>query len=172
MSTTINGIRPAQSRYLQLGTNGTESNPNAPKPAATPTARDEFQGPRRDYSLLGGGAVPTSAATGPIGQQEQAFTAEFTEKAKGAVADLLCNWAYLDRAAGIGGKDQLVGGADFAAALASPSCSESLRNSITFLNENPAAFNRLDANGNRGVELIEALDVFGLGHQDGQHKPW
>jgi|GEM_PF-6947369 len=68
----------------------------------------------------------------------------YEEKWANAVRQLNAHFDLLDTAAGIGGRDGIIGRADLEAAVQNPGLPQELRDACQFLLDNPAVFNRLD----------------------------
>lgn len=82
----------------------------------------------------------------PQPQNQEGYDAQF----KSAVETLSKNFSLLDTAAGIGGKDGVVGQADLKAALNNPKLPSELKDAIRFLMQNPAAMHQLDVAAGKG----------------------
>lgn len=76
--------------------------------------------------------------------------ASFDQKYQSAVQNFEKYFDLLDTAAGNGGKDHNIGQADLKAALNNPGLPKSLKDSIQFLLDNPAAMHQLDVAAGRG----------------------
>jgi len=82
----------------------------------------------------------------PQPQNQESYDAQF----KSAVETLNKNFSLLDTAAGIGGKDNVVGQLDLKAAMNNPKLPKELKDAIGFLMQNPAAMHQLDVAAGKG----------------------
>lgn len=82
----------------------------------------------------------------PQPQNQESYDAQF----KSAVETLNKNFSLLDTAAGIGGKDNVVGQLDLKAAMNNPKLPKELKDAISFLMQNPAAMHQLDVAAGKG----------------------
>jgi hypothetical protein len=79
-----------------------------------------------------------------------ADSTDWSQQYSGAVSTLQSNFDLLDTAAGVGGKDGLIGRDDLKAALENPNLPKEIKDACRFLLDNPSAWNKLDVGAGQG----------------------
>ncbi|MGC4122490.1 MAG: hypothetical protein QM765_49515 [Myxococcales bacterium] len=108
------------------------------------------------------GGSPSSASPGSVndgqpvtGQPASNQPRTYDEKWASALDNVNKYYDLLDTAAGVGGKDGLIGRCDLEAALRNPSLPAELKQACAFLLANPAAFNQLEVSA--GIGKVDGL---------------